>query len=386
MHNAGRVGAHRIGRVARAMPVWGGSGPGRLPTVIWTPIFLLDPVLDIVDRGRGPTAGLLLAAITSCFVATVWCAYGRRRENSGRLVVLFLVAQVVFTTVAAMVYGQHWYVLFTMATLALGALWPPPVALPAVLVLSVAAPTMIWFRESDVTSTWVTGTTMVLAGLSTYSLHRLLSVAAELHATREEMARQAVETERLRFSRDLHDLLGHTMSVIVVKAQAVRRLQDIDPDKATEHVDDIERIGREALSEIREAVGGYRRSDLIGELDRAAMALAAAGVALNVEQPDERLPRHVDEFFAWVVREGVTNVVRHSDADTVVVAVTVGETVRLQIGDDGRGGGGKSLDGSGLRGLRERAVDVQGSLTVSDSPDGFTLIAEVPLWKKTERS
>ena len=128
------------------------------------------------------------------------------------------------------------------------------------------------------------------------------------------MARSAVEKERLRFSRDLHDLLGHTLSVIVVKSEAARRLAPRDMDAAIVQITDIESVGRQALTEIREAVTGYREGSLATELDRAAIGLTAAGIEPVVRQSGPPLEPQTEALLGWVVREAVTNAVRHSGA------------------------------------------------------------------------
>src|SRR5690606_5786437 len=130
----------------------------------------------------------------------------------------------------------------------------------------------------------------------------------------QQLALAAVDRERVRFSRDLHDLLGHTLSVIVVKAEAVRRIADSDPAAASAHAQDIEDIGRRALSEVREAVGGYRNASLASELDRARRALEAASVDVAIDWDTGPLGNAAEETLAWVVREGATNVVRHARA------------------------------------------------------------------------
>jgi len=226
----------------------------------------------------------------------------------------------------------------------------------------------------------------VLAGLGCWSFRRLFATIAELDRTREELARVAVAQERERFSRDLHDLLGHTLSVIVVKAQAVRRLATVDGEAAAAHGADIEAVGRRALTEIRQAVAGYRGTGLAAELDRARGALSAAGIAATVSGPGSgtALPPEVDELFGWVVREGVTNVVRHSGARRCVVTWSRdGGTARLEVTDDGAGpsvplpaGDG---DGHGLAGLRDRVAEVGGHLVAGPAGDGFGLSVEVPV-------
>jgi len=229
----------------------------------------------------------------------------------------------------------------------------------------------------------------VLAGLGCWSFRRLFAAVAELNRTREELARVAVARERERFSRDLHDLLGHTLSVIVVKAQAVRRLATVDGEAAAAHGADIEAVGRRALTEVRQAVAGYRGTGLAAELDRARAALAAAGIAATVSVPEAGtpLPPEVDALFGWVVREGVTNVVRHSGARRCVVTWSRDDgTARLEVTDDGAGpdvgpadDGRGDGDGFGLAGLRDRVAVVGGRLVAGPAGDGFGLSVEVPV-------
>jgi two-component system sensor histidine kinase DesK len=224
----------------------------------------------------------------------------------------------------------------------------------------------------------------LLSGLGCWSFRRLFAVIAELAATREELARVAVERERERFSRDLHDLLGHTLSVIVVKAQAVRRLATRDGEAAAQHGADIETIGRRALSEVRQAVDGYRGTGLAAELERGGQALAATGIAMTLDQPpsSERLPADVDALFGWVVREGLTNVVRHSGAHHCVLTWSRdAHTARIEIVDDGKGlaGNQSGHDGNGLSGLGKRVSVAGGRLEAGRAEDGFRLSVEVPV-------
>ena len=235
--------------------------------------------------------------------------------------------------------------------------------------------------SSDVT--WAVMLTTALAGLSTIVLVRLLATNATLRATRQELADQAVLAERDRFSRDLHDLLGHSLSLVVVKAEAVRRLVGAEPAAAAEHARDIETIGRRALAEVRETVAGIRHTTLAAELARAATALTDAGIDADVTQPPTLLPEPVDEAFAWVVREGATNVIRHSHAQRCTVRVEVDDgdrrTARLAIIDDGPDRSDGLAEGNGLTGLRDRLSLVDGHLVVVRDIDGFGLTATAPL-------
>ena len=199
----------------------------------------------------------------------------------------------------------------------------------------------------------------------------------------EEIERLATIAERERIARDLHDLLGHTLSVIVLKSELAARLVHADPDRAAAEVQDIEQIGREALGEVRAAVAGYRARGLAAELDGARVALEAAGVDVEVHAGPTDLRPEQESALAMALREAVTNVVRHADAQHASISVTtVGTDVRLEVSDDGRGPAG--LAGSGITGMRERITGLGGQVRVGvplggDHPHGTVVEVTVPL-------
>lgn len=224
---------------------------------------------------------------------------------------------------------------------------------------------------------------MLLIGLSAVGIHRLAMANRELRAAREEIARLAVAEERLRFSRDLHDLLGHSLSVVVLKAELAARLAAGDPARAAAEMADVERVARQALHEVREAVAGYRQPSLSHELDSAREVLSAAGIACRYHTEPGPLSPALEGILAWAVREAVTNVARHSRARSCTLAVTrEGRTVQLEVVDDGRG----SVDvspGSGLRGIDERVRSRGGSLLVDGRSGGFRLTVTMPVREAT---
>lgn len=193
----------------------------------------------------------------------------------------------------------------------------------------------------------------------------------------EEIERLATLAERERIARDLHDLLGHTLSVIVVKSELAARLAEREPERAGEEMRDVERIGREALSEVRAAVAGYRAQGLRGELEGARRALAAAGVEANIAAELPALSIAHESALALALRESVTNVVRHARARQVTVRIGLeGMAVVMEVIDDGRGG--SAAEGAGLTGMRERITALGGSV-LRDRASGTRVRVTVPV-------
>ena len=195
------------------------------------------------------------------------------------------------------------------------------------------------------------------------------------HEAVEEMARIA---ERERIGRDLHDLLGHTLSVIVLKSELASKLADRDLTRAIAEIRDVEKISRETLSEVRKAVQGYRSEGLHAEFGNAERVLAAAGVQPLVDRSAVALAPDEERVLAFALREAVTNVVRHSAARRCWITLRTedGRAV-LEVRDDGHGG--LSPEGSGLSGMRERLQQLAGSLEREADADGTRLRMRLPL-------
>ncbi|MDL4771053.1 MULTISPECIES: sensor histidine kinase [Thermomonosporaceae] len=209
---------------------------------------------------------------------------------------------------------------------------------------------------------------------------RIWDLHQEAHAAREAQARLAVTEERLRFSRDLHDLLGHSLSLIAVKSELAIRLSEPDPARARAEMADVRQAARDALREVRSAVRGYRAVELDAELAGVRAVLEAAGVRCEAAAPPAALPPEVRSVLAWVIREGATNVIKHSEARHCAIALAShGGSVVLEMRNDGTGDA-EGGAGSGLTGLAERVAVVGGDLTAArDGRDGFLLRAVVPL-------
>ncbi|MDT0445104.1 sensor histidine kinase [Streptomyces johnsoniae] len=212
-----------------------------------------------------------------------------------------------------------------------------------------------------------------------------LKVVDRLDAARETEARLAVAEERLRFGRDLHDVLGRNLSVIALKSELAAQLLQRDKGAALDEMAEVQRIARDSQREIREVVRGYRRADLHAELVGARGVLQAAGIVCRIEdRHGERLPEPVQSALGWVVREGTTNVLRHADAGRCTVRLrrlANGEAV-LEMENDGvlaEGVQDSQGGGMGLAGLRERVAALGGSLSTERGAGGtFLLTARVP--------
>jgi two-component system response regulator DesR len=348
--------------------------------LIWL-IFLAFPIANLFDghHPRAEIAGSIFAVTVFCLVyAWHWV---RLSDCDIGGILVGLVSLTAIATLMTLASGSDWGTLFIYVAAATGgsfSTWRrgvPGVAAVSLLsvalaILEGAPPIFVAFVLIEVP----------MIGLAVMASGFLVRTNQALNEAREEVAQLAVAEERLRFSRDLHDLLGHSLSVIVLKAELARRLGGRSPERAAAEVADIERVARQALTEVREAVAGYRAASLSDELQEARSALAAAGVRVRVEQSQLALPVPVDHVLAWALREGVTNVVRHAGASAASICLNrTADRAELELTDDGRGG--DSFEpGNGLRGLRERVVGRQGDVEFGPRPvGGWRLLVTVPL-------
>jgi two-component system, NarL family, sensor histidine kinase DesK len=244
------------------------------------------------------------------------------------------------------------------------------------------------------------------SGLDLIGLARFSAAIRDVHAARRELARLAVVEERLRVARDLHDLLGRNLSVMTLKSELAGHLIAQEPTRAAQEMREVERTARQTLREVREAVAGYRLPRLASELDGARQVLEAAGITCETEETAGGLPVATEALLAWVVREGVTNVIRHSRARRCTIRVTRQDgLVRAEVVNDGRTGHSQATaptprpgrvvpalqpaTGNGLAGLAERAAAQGGHLEAGPLPPlpslptagapGFRLCVEVPV-------
>jgi two-component system, NarL family, sensor histidine kinase DesK len=219
---------------------------------------------------------------------------------------------------------------------------------------------------------WIPGVlfSLLIGGIGVHDAE-VRRTNAKLRMAQQEVERLAQTAERERIARDLHDLLGHTLSMITLKSELAGKLIDRDPDRAGREIREVERISREALREVRSAIAGYRSEGLQAELARARLALESAGVKLEYfTQPVELEPAR-ETVLALALREAVTNIIRHAKASTCRISLeTVDEEVRLEVRDDGRGG--QTPEGIGLSSMRERVEGLGGRL--ERRTDGGTVL------------
>jgi two-component system sensor histidine kinase DesK len=359
---------------AQGAPRW-----ARIGRVVWLG-FLVVPFIDFLDESPPTWQIVLSGAGTALFIAGVMLFSGRRGLDSSRKELAW-VAMTALATALTLAFGASYGLLFIWTAVIGARALDQRRASQAVIVSTALAVGVTLLAKGDpAQAIFAFGTPTLGVGILMLIIGRLSAANEELFAAREERARLAVAEERLRFSRDLHDLVGHSLSLIALKAQLAGRVLHDDPDRAEKDIAELQAVARDALVEVRQAVSGYRRPTLEGELAGARMALEAAGIDTSVDVPAVQLPAPVDETLAWAVREGTTNVIRHSGADRARIRLVPGlDRAAVEVWDDGRGSD-SSNGGHGLTGLRERAEAVSGRVEAGPSEDGgFRLEVSVPV-------
>jgi len=341
-------------------------------------VFQVFPLLDLVGTPRPLAARLVIAVALIAFTGAYLSVLGRFARPTG--VRPDFVVVVVLALALSAGLGTSYAGLWIYVSAAAAASLPHRLVWPVTGAATLASLVVIVSWQD-----WTSLFLPVLCPLTAATLwgtRHLIVVNAELREAREELARNAVAEERLRFARDLHDLLGHSLSLIALKSELARRLAGADPVRAAAEMADVETAARRALAEVRDAVSGYRQVNCAQALAEARAALSGAGISFRGPERVPVLPGPVDATLGWVVREATTNVLRHSGARRVVVTLTEdGVSATLTVTDDGRGPAEDTAPGSGLLGLRERTTAVDGTLVggAADGGGGYRLAATVPL-------
>ncbi len=353
-------------------------------TGIWL-VYLSAPVTDLLHGGHSTGVTILgwtgLAAFVTWYMLLVFRT-GRGERNT--LVLGSLGVLAAQSTLLALTLGREWLVLFVYVSIASGAALPLRMArwtIPAACALLTAVALATHDGMAYLAGLLIPA---LLGGFAMTGVRELVRTTIALREARATVAQLAANEERLRLARDLHDLLGHSLSLITLKSELAGRMLPGRPDQAAQQIADIEQVSRQALVDVREAVTGYRRPRLTAELAGARAALTAAGVTaeLPAEPALDGVPEESESALAWALREAVTNVVRHSGARRCTVGLLHRQTLdgpvlELTVEDNGSGGPGTG-HGNGLAGLTERLTKAGGTLEAGPLKHGFRLVARVP--------
>ena len=340
-------------------------------------IYLIFVVQAVPEHSHG------VAAVAGYAVIGVFCAWWlfaigvARSATSGQRWVLYAVlaalslAELPFAHETAFVM---WIYLTVMTVVVLGsrAIRVVPALTLVALVVTLAVPS---WHDGLGTAVDIAAPIPVVA-LITFGMLQVFRGNQALADARAELARLTVENERTRIARDLHDLLGHSLTTITVKAGLATQLGQADVPGALQEIAEVESLARRALGDVRAAVANYRQVTLAGELAAGRVLLRAAGISAELPHAVDTVDPAHQELFGWVVREGLTNVVRHAQASSCTVQLDASSVV---IVDDGIGANGAGPAGSGLAGLRERVAAAGGTVDVGPvQPRGWRLQVTVP--------
>lgn len=333
-------------------------------------------VFAIPALGGTTALGWVLTAISFALFAWLYADFFLRSGHSTRKQVDLVIIAIMGLALLPFNVGGTTYVAYA-AALAPFSLRPRQ-SIELLVVLAGALWAVMWLIAHPdwiVISSWVTAVIFIV-GLGNLFISDHLRQAAVVRRAQEDVEEMAKVAERERIARDLHDVLGHTLSVIAMKSELASKLAERDPLRAVGEIREVERISRAALTEVRAAVEGYKNRGFSGELSEARQTLASAGVRLDTDIGDVPLLPRQETALALALRETITNVVRHARASVCRVALALdrGEVV-LTVQDDGTGG--PLREGNGLTGMRERVVAAGGTLNV-DATQGVTIRVRFP--------
>ena len=338
--------------------------------IVWAAFMV--PVVR-VGLAQGSSGGVwgAVSAIVSCACLYAACSLSVRRVRQGmtwpsRLSLLLIIIGALTATGAALGVGSPGLqlVVFLAVVLAFSLPWQAAIGPIAILTgILFLIPRMIpsWSASEDA---WIA----LLGAGSACVFGRYIMEQRRMARILEQRTHELeINEERNRMARDMHDILGHSLTVIALKSELATRLVDVAPDQARAELDEVQSLARSALADVRATVNSYRELSLAGELARATGVLTSAGIRADLPLTVEAVDPELRELFAWVVREGVTNVVRHARASHCKVELT---SDSIEVTDDGIGldsaGAG---DGHGLEGLRQRCQDNGADLTI-EAPSG----------------
>lgn len=335
------------------------------------------PIYGITWFWIAPTALDLVICAAALPVFLLLYVYGHASVRRGSESSLWIGGLMALAFGLALSTTGNWSVVAVYAFALAGGVKPRRKALVSMLVIAFAI-VAFGLAVGVPTSMWLTALFFgTIVAVANFFSAELSARNAQLLASQSEIRVLAAQAERERIARDLHDLLGHTLTLVAVKADLAARLVERDPARARAEMVELQGAARTALADIRSAVTGMRRVALGAELAQARNALAAVDTTLAVAGPDAPLPAPIEEILAMLLREGATNVVRHARASRCDVAIDVDPaSVRFVLSDDGVGG--DIREGNGLSGMRARVAAAGGTLDIS-SGQGTRIEAILPL-------
>jgi two-component system sensor histidine kinase DesK len=338
-------------------------------SVLYFVFFLLDPILNHTSVRGWIFTGLGTAAFLVLYFSLFWVS-----SKQG----LYHVAAMVVLGIAFAKYNSGATTFFIFAAALTPFLVDSESLAIKVLVADEAIVAMTWWLlHLNGWFLFFGGGLSFVVGASNIHFAQRNRSNKKLIRAQEEIEHLATVAERERIARDLHDVLGHTLSVIILKSELAGKLMERDPQRAGNEIREVEQISRKALSEVRDAIRGYRSKGLPAEFVQAKSTLETAGLSVKCETARIALPALHESVLSMAVREAVTNVVRHAQARTCSLRLAQHNgSCRLEIEDDGRGG--LLEEGNGLRGMRER-VEMLGGTLSRDSSSGTKITITVPL-------
>ncbi|HEX3591407.1 MAG TPA: sensor histidine kinase [Pseudonocardiaceae bacterium] len=372
-----------------AWPTWdfdeehqeeGPRGARRLGQVLWPGVFLFylaQPLSQVLNGHYARWQIVVVVTSLVVFAVSYLWAVGRGQCSSHIVRSLMIAWLSLFPIGLSFILGPTMLTFFTY--MVAPALFFLPAYVGFALGLGAAISVVVATALVTGTADWDSAMILVVLTLAMFAFTRLFRTVHELRAAQGKMATLAVAEERSRLARDLHDVLGHSLTTITVKAGLARRVLESSTDRqrAIDEVHDVEMLARQAMTDVRATVSGYRTASLPAELVGARAALSAAGIAADLPRAVDNVTAGLQETFAYVLREGVTNVIRHSNASRC--EVRLGESW-LEVRDNGRCAAAQVTasretgGGHGLSGLAERVAAIDGTLDAGPLPEGGFLL------------
>jgi two-component system sensor histidine kinase DesK len=367
--------------------------------ILWVPLIIPSLVFFFQAHPSIPHIIITITGVALFFALYFWESWLRARQLVGassasrhpaNLTWLTITILVALSLVVTLIGGNEWLNLFFYVSGFIGGSLTTRRSILVALIVTALVTALGWL----IGLSWLSLVqSVVFIPAIIFIMRSILwsiTTSWELRAAREEIARLAVVNERLRIARDLHDLLGHSLSLIALKSELAGRLVYAAPERAATEIRDIEQVARTTLQEVREAVASYRQPTLANELHAAQEILSAAGITYRIEGAElvrNDLPTGIEAALSWTVREGVTNVIKHSPARECQIKFTRDhEQVRVEISNDGAAASQETNTvqaGNGLRGLRERVASLGGQIEAEPGAvHGFSLSVAIPLNQK----